>query len=341
MAAPGTAPEGLPRSVALRAAGLDLSRAPFSILWPEPEGDRFLARNSSFRPATDEHWASLRYEVVMAPGEGEEELIAVVKEWVNDWWPPTCPDLPLRDKGHLLWSPSCADIPDPAPATTWVGGLHHHGAPGLSAHILGTNIEVALPQQLLPGDPLVRAFLSRFRVLARGPVSWYRRAYHPHRDVPDRGWGDGLVARLDWAPWEAAPEHPNVPPPDILVADRLPVDWRADATGARANPRLAHSERQWVVVHQKSGDPVLWGRATPLKSRQRHPLLVQVDGRYRLDWEETPVGWAGSLDPERGHHVVLLERDDLRIEAWVGLAAGLTRSGAAQVVDKIFVEPSR
>lgn len=340
MAGPTSVAPGASPVAVLRARGLDLARPPFSVLWPHPDGDAFRVRSVSFRPASEEHWASLRLEVVLGD-EPDEVLVAVVKQWVNDWWPPTCPDLPLRDRGQLLWVPACADTPGAAPPAWWVGGLHHHGTPGVTAHVLGTNVEVELPAQLLPGDPLVRRFLSRLRVLARGPTSWYRRAYHPHRDVPDRGWGDGLVARLDWAPWDAAPEHPDAPPPDLLRADRLPATWRADATGARANPRLRHGERQWVVVDRRSGDPVLWGRATPLRSRQRHPLLVQVDGRYRLDWDETPVGWAGSLDAQHGHHVVLLERGELRVEAWVGLAARLARPAAAQVTDRIFGDAGR
>lgn len=316
--------------------GLDLQDPPFSVLWPHAGEGIPMPQDVSFRPASDEHWASLRYEVPLSPRKQDRSLRASVKQWVNDWWPPTCPDLPLRDKGELLWVPACSDVSDPADPTWWVAGLHHHGNPGLSGHMAGTNIEISLPERLWPTDPLVKRFLSRFKVIARGPVSWYKRAYHPHRDIPDRGWGDGIVANLDWSPWFAAPEHLDAPPPDLLAAHLLPPRWHPDATGARSNPRLGHHERQWVVVDRHTGDPLLWARATPLTTRHRHPLLVQVDARYRLDWEETPVGWVGSLDPEHGHHVVLLERGDLRIEAWVGLAAGLKRRDAALVVDRAF-----
>jgi hypothetical protein len=316
--------------------GLDLQRPPFSILWPQGGPDAPGPRNVSYRQATDEHWASLRYEIPLIDEDGP--LISL-KQWVNDWWPPTCPDLPMRDRGRLIWVPPCTENPDPPKPTWWVAGLHHHGTPGLSAHIAGTNIEVSLPESLLPHDPLVRSFLSRLRLIAQATPSWYKRAYHPHRDIPDRGWGDGLVASLDWAPWFAAPEHPDSPPPDLLASHLLPPNWHTDATGARSNPRLGHHERQWVVVDKDTGDPLLWARATPLSTRHRHPLLVRVDARYRLEWEETPVGWAGSLDPEHGHHVVLLERGDLRIEAWVGLAAGMDRRQAAHTVDRAFQEP--
>lgn len=318
----------------LEAAGLDISRPPFSLVWLEPGRGLGAPQNVSYRPATDEHWASLRYEVPIS--RRDPELKATVKQWVNDWWPPTCPDIPLSDKGHILWVPKCSEVSSPQVPPLWVAGMHHRGTPGLSAHMGGTNVDIALPERLLPGDPVVRRLLSRLTVAVQGPVSWLERAYHPHRDIPDRGWGDGLVASVDWAPWFAAPEHPDCPPPDLLNNHLLPPTWRADATGARANPRLDHSERQWVAVESTTGDPMLWARATPLATRHRHPLLVQVDARYRLDWEETPVGWAGSLDPEHGHHVVLLERGGLRIESWVSLAARLTRREAAQVVDRAF-----
>lgn len=318
----------------LEDAGLDLSHPPFSVIWLAPGHGIGPPQDLSYRPATDEHWASLHYQVPIS--QRDPELKAVVKQWVNDWWPPTCPDIPLRDKGQILWVPACSELQSPPRPPLWVAGTHHQGTAGLCAHIAGTNVDIVLPERILPTDPLVRQMLSRFHVAEQGPISWYERAYHPHRDIPDRGWGDGLVASVDWAPWFAAPEHPDSPPPDLLDDQRLPPGWHADATGARANPRLDHSERQWVIVDEQTGDPLLWARATPLGTRHRHPLLVQVDGRYRLDWEETPVGWTGSLDPTQGHHVVLLERGGLRIEAWVSLAARMTRREAAQIVDRAF-----
>ncbi len=316
--------------------GLDLDDPPFSVLWPHPGEGISRPENVSYRHANDEHWASLRYEVPLSTRKGDGEPAANVKQWVNDWWPPTCPDLPLRDKGQVLWVPPCSEVPRAPRPALWVAGLHHHGTPGLSATLAGTNMEISLPEHLLPTDPLVKRLISRFTLLAQANPSWYQRAYHPHRDIPDRGWGDGIVANLDWAPWFAAPEHPDCPPPDLLANHMLPPTWNTDATGARSNPRLGHHERQWVVVDKTTGDPVLWARATPLATRHRHPLVVQVDARYRLDWEETPVGWAGSLDAKHGHHVVLLERGELRIEAWIGLAAGLDRRAAAQIVDQAF-----
>lgn len=319
----------------LAATGLDLDRPPFSVLWPEPLSDgRFEPREASFRPATDDHWASLRL-VVPVPHvyDGAE---VVVKEWVNDWWPPPCPDLPLRDRGTLRWVPGCADVPG-TEATWWVAGLDHHGTPGLATHRHGTNVEVRLPDGMDAMGPDTAELLSRLALVARGPVSWFQRAFHPHRDIPERGWGEGIMTGLDWSPWASAPEHPECPAPDLFAPDRLPDGWMVDATGARENPRHDHYERQWVVVQRKTGNPLMWARAVPLTSRARHPLVVRADSRYRLDWDETPIGWAGSLHPRHGHHVVLLERGDLRIEVWIGLAAGLDRDRAALVADKAFL----
>lgn len=325
-----------PRPLDLTRFGLDLDDLPFTLFWvrSQSEADRFTPVDVSFRPADEERWASLRYRIPLTeiyPGAD-----ATVKQWVNDWWPPPCPDLPLRTRGRLRWIPPSAETPSAPRPSWWVSGLDHHGTQGLTAHLGGTNVEVRLPDGVPPDHPVVSELVSRFSRLGRGPVSWYARAYHPHRDIPDRGWGDGLVTDLDWAPWAAAPEHANCPAPDLLQPRHLPHGWTADATGARNNPRLDHRERQWVVIDGDSGDPLLWARAVPLTSRHRHPLLARVDARYRLDWEETPVGWAGSLDPRHGHHVVLLERGDLRIEVWVGLHAALDRAAAAALADKIF-----
>lgn len=316
----------------------DLADVPFSVVWPadDPGADALHGppEQVSLRPADDQHWASLRY-VLPVPDLGPEAEI-VVKLWVNDWWPPTCPDLNLRDRGALQWIPGCADYDDAAGPAWWVAGLDYHGERGLSAHLHGTNVEVRLPDALPPDDPRTRAILSRLRLVHQGPVSWYTRAYHPHRDVPDRGSGDGLIAGLDWSPWFAAPEHPGCPAPDLVHADALPADWRLDATGARVNRRLDHAERQWVVVHAGTGNPLVWARAMPMTSQHRHPLLVRVDARYRLDWEETPLGWAGSLHADHGHHVVLLERGELRYEVWFGLHAACTRGEAAVLADRLF-----
>lgn len=324
-----------PRRLDLSRHGFALDRLPFTLFWvrSQSEPERFCPTEVSFRAADEERWASLRYRVPLGL-EGTAD--AVVKQWVNDWWPPTCPDLPLRDRGVLRWIPPCAETPSAPRPAWWVAGQDYHGTQGLTAHLEGTNVEVRLPDGVHPDHPVVNELLSRFSRVGRGPASWFERAYHPHRDLPDRGWGDGLVSGLDWSPWAAAPEHPDCPPPDLLQPDALSEDWVTDATGARTNPRLDHRERQWVVADRTTGDPLLWARAVPLASRHRHPLLVRVDARYRLDWEETPVGWVGSLDPAHGHHVVLLERGDLRIEVWVGLHARCDRNAAAKLVDRAF-----
>lgn len=304
---------------------------PFSVFWPDGAD----VREVSYRPASDQHWPSLRLTFPM-PGFDNSEAEVVVKQWVNDWWPPTCPDLNLRDKGRVWWVPAESDVRRAAGPTWWVAGQDHHGVAGLAGHLWGTNVEVRLPDGLLLDHPAVPRLLSRLTLVRRGSPSWLARSYHPHRDVPDRGWGDGLVTGLEWAPWLEAPEHPRCPAPDLLRPDALPREWRPDATGARENRRIGHVERQWVAVETRRGEPVVWARAVPMMTRHPHPLLHRADGRYRLEWEETPVGWAGSLDPRYGHHVVLLERGELRLEVWFGLHADLDRRQAAIMADRLF-----
>lgn len=318
----------------LESLKIPLEDPPFSLLWPIAGNGVAEPEQVSFRRASDDHWASLRFVVPVPKHFPGAEI--VVKQWVNDWWPVTCPDLPMRSRGSLRWVPACADTPGALGPTWWVAGLDHHGAQGVSGHLAGTNVELRLPDAMDATAEAVSQLLSRFTLVAPGPTSWYERAFHVRRDIPERGWGDGLVTRLDWSPWASAPEHPGCPAPDLLAPHALPDGWLVDATGARANPRLDHHERQWVVVREQTGDPLLWARAVPLASRHRVPLIIRLDGRYRLDWDETPVGWAGSLDPAHGHHVILLERGGLRIEVWVGLAAGLDRDRAALAANRAF-----